>query len=273
MQHMKVRKFSMSQIKPHRISLLLGRRGAGKSVLLRDMLYHLRDRFDYVIAMCPTMESATMLKACMPAASVYDRFVPHKVEALIALAQDYVGKGKSKSFFLVLDDCMYEKSICRTPYFRNLFYNGRHYKITVAILLQYLVDITPDLRAQIDYVFTCREPIIGNKVKLHKMFFGVFGAFDDFLAVLERCTQNFEVLCLDNTLSTTGANQCVFWYKASHSLPDFSVGADVFYRLSNKYGREPGSSPPLEEGGEGGARRARITVTKEGEDGDEDGER
>ena len=208
-----------------------------------------------------------MLKSCMPAACVYDRFVGHKVEALIALAQEYAAKGRDKSFLLVLDDVMYEKSICRTPYFRNLFYNGRHYRITCVLLLQYLVDLPPDLRAQIDYVFSCREPILGNKVKLYKMFFGVFASFEDFLAVLERCTQNFEVLCLDNTQSSTGAKDCVFWYKAAVNLPDFSLGASVFYKLAEKYGREPGTAPPPEEAA---ARRARITVTKEDED--EDGE-
>ena len=60
---MKVRKFSMTQIKPHRISLLIGRRGSGKSVLLRDLLYNLRDRFDYAMAMCPTMEITKLVGA------------------------------------------------------------------------------------------------------------------------------------------------------------------------------------------------------------------
>ena len=212
-----------------------------------------------------------MLKSCMPSACVYDRFVGHKVEALIGLAQDYAIKGREKSFLLVLDDVMYEKSICRTPHFRNLFYNGRHFRITVFLLLQYLVDLPPDLRAQIDYVFTCREPILGNKVKLYKMFFGVFASFEDFVAVLERCTQNFEVLCLDNTLSTTSAQECVFWYKASFGLPDFCLCAPVFYKLCEKYGREPGSAPPPEESSTG-RKAARIVVTKE-DDPEEDDER
>ena len=132
------------------------------------------------------------------------------------------------------------------------------------LLLQYLVDLPPDLRAQIDYVFSCREPILGNKVKLYKMFFGVFAAFEDFLAVLERCTQNFEVLCLDNTLSSTGAHDCVFWYRAAVSLPDFRIGAEVFYQLAEKYARDPGSAAPAQEDSSAaGQRRARITVLKE----------
>jgi GTPase SAR1 family protein len=263
-------------MKPHRIMLLIGRRGSGKSVLLKDLLYNMRDRVDYAMAMCPTVESAAMLRSCLPGSSVFDRFVGHKVEALIELAQDLATRNKVRNFLLVLDDVMYDKGICRTPHFRNLFYNGRHYRITCILLLQYLVDLPPDLRAQIDYVFACREPILANRVKLFKMFFGVFATQEEFDAVLERCTQNYEVLCLDNTLSSTGPQDCVCWYKAEFKLPDFKLCAQVFHTLSERHARQSGSTLS-DEAGESGAgstqskRGVKITVTKD--DGEEGGEK
>ena len=35
-----IRKFDPSTIKSHRIMLMVGRRGTGKSVLQQDMMYH-----------------------------------------------------------------------------------------------------------------------------------------------------------------------------------------------------------------------------------------
>jgi len=41
-------------MKPHRIVLAVGRRGMGKSVLMRDLMQHLSDRVDFGLAMTPT---------------------------------------------------------------------------------------------------------------------------------------------------------------------------------------------------------------------------
>ena len=73
MVHVKVKRLQVENIKRHRISLLLGRRGSGKSVLLRDMLANMSDRFDFVMAMCPTLESSELLKLHMPHCCVFDR--------------------------------------------------------------------------------------------------------------------------------------------------------------------------------------------------------
>lgn len=235
--HVRVKKLDMQSLKPHRISLLLGRRGSGKSVLLRDMLANLQERFDFAMAMCPTMESSTLLKKHMPESCVFDRYMQTKVDALVKLASEVTAAGKERHFLLILDDVMYDKAICRTQSFRYLFYNGRHAKITCVLLLQYLVDMPPDMRSQVDYVFTMKENTIQNRLKLYKMFFGVFGTFDDFSAVLEKCTQNFESLMLDNTLQTSGPTECVFWYKAKIDNGDFQLGNKVFFKLEDMHRR------------------------------------
>ena len=235
--HVKVRKLDTDSIKPHRIALLIGRRGSGKSVLMRDILYNLRDRFDFVLAMCPTLESSGILKEHMPKACVYDRYVQSKVDALVKCATECAANGHPRNFLLILDDVLYDKAICRTQSFRYLFYNGRHAKIACIVLCQYLIDIPPDMRAQIDYVFTMKENTIQNRLKLYKMFFGVFASFEDFSAVLDRCTQNYETLMLDNTMQTNSPTDCVFWYKAKLGTGDFKVGKDVFFNLEDRHRR------------------------------------
>jgi AAA+ ATPase superfamily predicted ATPase len=122
----KIKKLEVATIKPHRLILLIGRRSSGKSTLLRDLLANFKERFDYVVAMCPTMESSTMLRQCLPESCVYDRFLQSKVDALVKLASELAAAGKERRFALILDDVMYDKAICRTPAFRFLFYNGRH---------------------------------------------------------------------------------------------------------------------------------------------------
>lgn len=133
------------------------------------------------------------------------------------------------------------------------------------------------MRSQVDYVFTMKENTIQNRMKLYKMFFGVFGTFDDFSAVLDRCTQNYETLVLDNTMQTNGPADCIFWYKAKLDNGPFRLGSDVFYRLQERYQRtEPLVVDSQEPFGDGEAKpkgKAKIVVFKEsGEDEVEDRE-
>jgi len=259
----RVKKFDPDSIKKDRISLIVGKRGSGKSSLLKDLLYSMSDRFDFTMAMCPTMESANMLKSCMPECCVYSRFSPGKIDLLVQTAREFAAKGKERHFLLVLDDVFYDKSICRSQAFRFLFFNGRHIRVTVVLLLQYLVDLPPDLRANVDYVFSMRETVLANRLKLYKMFFGVFGSFEDFCAVFERCTQNYECICLDNTLQSTGVSDCIFWYKARLELSDFRLGAEVYYNLQDRYRRAEGSTVPSIEEQEFVAKKPKVCVMKE----------
>ena len=116
-----------------------------------------------------------------------------------------------------------------------------------------------------------RENTIQNRLKLYKMFFGVFASFDDFCAVLERCTQNYECLMLDNTLQTNAPTDCIFWYKAKLDNGDFRLGRDVFYQLEAKARRTESLSSEqalAEEETSGKRGKAKLVVSKE-ESGDE----
>ena len=71
---------------------------------------------------------------------------------------------------------------------RDLFMNGRHLSITFCNAMQYVMDMGPDLRTQVDYLFALRENIHSNKQKLWKYFFGMFNKYDEFNRVMEKCT-------------------------------------------------------------------------------------
>ena len=268
--HVRVRKFDPETIKHHRITLLVGRRGSGKSTLLADLLYHMRDRFDFCLAMCPTMESANMLRDCMPASCVYDRFSAAKLELLISTARELAAKGKEKNFLIVLDDCLFERGITRSTAFRFLFLNGRHVRCACIVLCQYLIDLPVELRANVDYVFTMREPMLTNRIKLWKNFFGCFASAEDFSSCLERCTQNYECMAIDNTITSSSVSDCIFWYKGVRDLPPFRLGAKLYYDLTERYKRAEGVSASAEEQDSAAAKKKPTFIVHKEEGSDEE---
>lgn len=232
-----IRKFDPSTIKPHRIVMIIGRRGTGKSILQRDLMYHQSGRVDFGVAMSPTEEAVQTFRAHMPDAWIYRQFQPDKIDEIIRIQRKALQSGKEpKHLFLVLDDCMYDKKAFRTKAIRDIFMNGRHLRISLSMAAQYMLDLPPDLRTQIDYVIVTRDVIQSNKLKLYKYFFGMFEKFEDFSRTMDRCTENFSVMVMDNTMvRTTNIEDCTFWYRARLDLPPFKMGKDVFWRLSAQY--------------------------------------
>ena len=235
MVRLRVRKFDPASLKPHRIIIVVGKRGTGKSVLQRDILYHLADRLDFGLAMTPTEESAETFREHMPDSWIYNGFSSTKVESMLNMQRDMVKQKKARSLFIVLDDCMYDKKILKGIGIRDLFMNGRHLNITMCNAVQYVMDMGPDLRTQVDYVFALRENIISNKNKLWKYFFGMFEKYDDFAKVMDKCTENHSCLVMDNTTGSCNVEECIFWYKAQLEVPEFKIGKPVYWRLSTQY--------------------------------------
>ena len=101
------------------------------------------------------------------------------------------------------------------------------------LTMQYCIDLTPDLRANVDYIFILRENVLQNREKLYKSFFGVFPTFDMFNQVMTACTENYECLVLDNTSKSNKIEDCVFWYKAA-LRKNFRIGSPQLWNFHKK---------------------------------------
>ena len=106
--HLKVQKFDPASMKPFRIILFVGKRGTGKSVLLNDIMYHIRDKVDFGLAMTPTEESAASFRKTMPEACIYDSFSAVKLEQMLKMQRELGKMKKQRSLFVVMHDCMYD---------------------------------------------------------------------------------------------------------------------------------------------------------------------
>lgn len=234
---LKVKKYDPTSVKPHRITLIVGKRGSGKSKMLVDLMYHLPP-VDFVIGMAPTEETIETFRQFIPESCIYHQFNQSKLEQMIALQRELIRKKIKRSILLILDDCLYEKSVLKSTAMREIFLNGRHLHIAMVICAQYVMDLSPDLRTNVDYIFSMRENIISNRAKLHKFFYGMFEKYEDFAKTMDATTANFGSMVLDNTSKSNEIEECVYWYRASIDLPEFKLGRNIFWKLDKKCKRE-----------------------------------
>jgi hypothetical protein len=133
--------------------------------------------------------------------------------------------------FVILDDCLYDKTWSKDKFMRLLFMNGRHWKLMLIITMQYPLGIPPELRTNIDFVFILREPYIANRKRIYDNYAGMFPTFESFCQVMDQCTENYECLVINNNVKSNKLQDQVFWYKAE-AHRDFKLGSKQFWDLS-----------------------------------------
>lgn len=240
MPNLKIRNFSPSQIKPYRMILFVGKKGSGKSTLLKDIFYHLRERFDLVVALAGTPGSEEMFREFVPDAFIYSKIDVRVIEKLTEYARIMVAKKTKRNILILMDDCLGctgtdDKKIFGHNIFREIAYNQRHLNITLAISLQYCMEIQPHLRSQIDYCFVFQDTMISNRRRLWEYFFGMFEDLDSFSKTLYKCTRNFECLVLDNVKNSGNFEDNLYYYKAQTDIPHYQLGKSDFWFLSQYY--------------------------------------
>jgi len=240
MSKLKIKKWDPTTLRKDACVLLLGKRGTGKSTLMRDLMYRVKDKLDYGIAMSPTEEASESLGTFLPPSWIYNDFDRPAIERLMNLQRkQWKREQGGKNVFLLLDDCMYDKAIFRGEsgkLFRSLMMNGRHRRIFFLNCQQYCMDMPPDLRSQVDVVFQLRDNQNSSRKKTFENFFGFFSSYDQFCRTLDATTENYECLVYDSRCSQSNSiTDSVFWYKADPNLPEFRVGSSVFWSLHERY--------------------------------------
>lgn len=235
LKHLRLKRFNPKTIRQNPVILIVGKRGSGKTVLLKDITRHLRKRFDVCVAVAGTMASSEMFQDFVPSSFIYDRVDTDVIVKMVDLAKVCKNHRKPREFLLMMDDCMGKKGLLKNNVFRDIHMNGRNFGFTEILSVQYVMDMETDLRSQVDYVFVFQENIRANRERLWKYFFGMFDTFDEFTTTLKKCTQNYECLVLDQRSNTGNIEDSVYYYKANPNIPRFAIGKPCYWALEHAY--------------------------------------
>lgn len=227
-----IRKFDLAKMDDRRTVMIIGKRNTGKSVLLKDIMYHKR-HIPVGMVMSGTEEGNGWYSSWVPDCFIYNDFDKDALEKLIQRQRRLCKVGKAGKVFLVLDDCMFDKKVMREKCIRSVFMNGRHWGLFFATTSQYVADAGPEIRSNCDYVFVLRENIQQNRERLWKMFFGVFPTLQAFNEAMNACTEDYGCLVLDNTSKSNRIEDCVFWYKAK-VRDNFRMGSPLLWHFHSK---------------------------------------
>ena len=237
----KLKKFVMSSIPDNQIIVMLGKRGTGKSFLTKDFLYHKND-IPVGTVVSPTEKMNKHFSTFIPPIFIHDEYTPQLVSNVLKRQRDIIKKKTTGEYgddvdpraFLIFDDCLYDDSWAKDTNMKCIFMNGRHFKLTFLLTMQFPLGIRPHLRTNIDYVFILRENIVSNRRRIYEHYAGMFPTLEIFCKIMDQCTENYECLVIHASALSNKIEDQVFWYKAEKH-DDFRLGSIDFWNYNNQF--------------------------------------
>ena len=225
-----IRKFDPRKMLPHSVVLMIAKRRSGKSVLVKDLMYYKRHELLTGVAMSGTESGNGFYGSWIPPIFVFSDYDKDALQRLVDRQKRMTRAGKAQPVFVILDDLGFDRKVMGDKLIRELFLNGRHYKITLFLCLQYALDIPPALRSNIDYIMVLRENVF--REKLYKNLFSIIPNLGTFNTIMDSVTANHGVLILDNTSHSSKLNENIYWYRAKIDRPAFKLGSPEAWRFS-----------------------------------------
>lgn len=224
-------------------AVVIGKRNTGKSVVIAELLYYLnKQKVPRACVFSATEESNRFFCRHIPDSFIFDeKNVEGKLTEIVEqqkrlqLQKDIgeIDPNTDLRIVIVLDDMGYNRKALTSQILTFIFMNGRHYDITLIVAIQHVMQLTPALRSNTDYVICLKE---GNKNvmrNLYENFFGVFEKPVHFKNAFDACTKDFGCLILNNTVTSVLVNDTVNWYKATPNRV-FNFGSKEFWKYHDE---------------------------------------
>jgi hypothetical protein len=242
-----IRAFDLETIKPNRKHLFLGSSGRGKSHCALHVMSHIAPTVDCAILMCPTetTRSFFLRRGLLPASMMYDYLNIDVIGTALSVQRELKQKGKKRHLLFILDDCSFDKSAWKHPSIREMLFNQRHLGITTFVTCQYVMDLPPDARSNIDYVYACSDSCYANVKRLHECFFGCFKKAEDLHRVHSACTKDFSLLVADCTIvKVDDPGDMIYYHRAPAKLPKMEpIGLPIYWKLERRRQLEQEQAP------------------------------
>jgi hypothetical protein len=214
--------------------MFVGRRGAGKSFLMQDILSY----FSWIpegIVFSATEECNKFWGQHFPGSFIFPEYKPEIMGRVInkqrlkALMHERDPRIQLDPVVVLGEDIFFDKNaFTKDKNARYAMMNGRHVNMLLLLSVQYMMDMSRDLRSSVDYLFVLRDNVIGNRERLWKNWFGVVPTFDAFNAIMTHFTENRGCIVLDVQCLSNNIEDCVFWYRAKNR-GDYKVGSKGYW--------------------------------------------
>lgn len=223
-------KFSLENMVENPAMVMIAKRGSGKSVLVKDILFHFSS-IPVGIIIAPSDKMDCFYGKFFPQSFIFYDYKSEIIERLLtrqkkikAKNDERIKNGKSPidtRAFIVMDDCLSQKSEWgKDDVIKELLFNGRHYDIMYILTMQYPLGIIPELRTNFDYIFLLADDFGSNQKRMYEHYAGMFQNLEHFKQVFMQLTTDYGSMVIINRGSRIHLWEKIFWYKARYNIDE-----------------------------------------------------
>lgn len=239
--HVDIKELDLNMLPPNRNNVhdkstagfkicITGRSGAGKSTLIKSILYEKSHLIPAALVMSGTEDTNGFYGKFIPSTFIYNKLDNDKVKQFF-VRQKIAKKHLNNPWaVLLLDDVMDDPKMLTSPMWNSIMKTGRHYSLWLIIASQYLMELSPAARSNIDGVFILREPSLRNRKLLYENYASVIPDFNLFNKLMDVLTENYSAMYIHNRSMSNDWRDCIFWYKAKPIPHNWKFGSIDFWK-------------------------------------------
>lgn len=219
-ESMSIKELSTYQMTKYPAINIVGKRGSGKSCIVRELIQKLN--YKNVIVISQTERMNNFYSEFIPKENIYYEYKPEIVESILRRQEKMIMKQrgglvleKDVELLFIMDDCLSQKGAwARDIPLSELLFNGRHYKIGYVLTMQSPLGLAPELRINLDYVFMLADDTISNLRRMYDYYAGMFPTFGLFKQTFTELTKNYGCMVIINRGAKTNIYEKICHYRA-----------------------------------------------------------
>jgi len=241
-----IRNFNPRNIKLGTTIVISGKRGAGKSTIVKIISYYLSPKIRMALLVSNTADKKRDFEQIIPPFLIFEQYQSSIFKNFIKNQSEFCEKYRKnntvkKHGLIIMDDVL-----AQTKKWKNdeslieIFLEGRHSNITNILSIQDILGVPSSLRNNIDYLFITKEFRKERKKLIFDTFWpNNYGNYELFEKILMKCTEGYSTFVIDikrtEKPNATLENTIFRWKPPDpKKIPPFKIGTRDLWNLNYK---------------------------------------
>lgn len=236
MEEVKLHPADFSRLEKNATIALIGKRRSGKTTWAKTLVNHIYNNglCNRFVVISGGKDNMAEWKRIVPGMFVHSK---HDASAVIKKLVAY--QDKKSAYFtsknmdtpvpyrvtIVIDDCGSDRKFMNSAVIKDLMSNGRHYNVSVVLIVQYINQIPMENRDQMDYIGMLYTANTKGIKKIHDEYVNMC-SLKTFERLLSVTTQNRGLCWIDNTKNPTHVNEVVYFTRSDYELSEKPICDD-----------------------------------------------
>lgn len=218
--------------------LIIARPGAGKSHLIKNLLYKKKH----------ILPAGVFFSGSEGSNHDYEKYIPkifiHDAPSVDNLTPLYNFKRRQNLATNILEPlgfnpwcaCVFDDSTSDIKYLKKsivgeMYKNGRHWRQFNVTATQYAIDFPSNIRGAVDGTFILTEPKRNLREKLYENYCSSLDSFSEFNDLMDQLTEDHTAIYINNRASSNHIDDNIFYYRADNSVipDDWKFGCSEYW--------------------------------------------